>query len=108
MNPRIELITNALRVMAAKGGVLRVASFKAGDMIAIQVTDSGPGIAAENLGRVFDMFFTTYPQGLGFGLWWVKTFLEQQHGEITVESRPNEGTTFTITLPGNSSRLPSP
>jgi polar amino acid transport system substrate-binding protein len=47
------------------------------------------------------MFFTTQPQGLGFGLWWVKTFLEQQHGEITVESRPLEGTTFTILLPMN-------
>jgi signal transduction histidine kinase len=97
----IELITNAVRVMEVKGGVLRIASFKVGDRIAIQVTDSGPGIAEENLSRVFDMFFTTQPQGLGFGLWWVKTFLEQQHGEITVESRPNEGTTFTITLPGS-------
>ncbi len=104
----IELITNALRVMEAKGGLLRIASFKVGNKIVIQVTDSGPGIATENLNRVFDMFFTTYPQGLGFGLWWVKTFLEQQQGEITVESRPNEGTTFTITLPGNPSRLPSP
>ncbi|MCK6625266.1 MAG: GAF domain-containing protein [Anaerolineae bacterium] len=103
----IELISNALRVMEAEGGVLRIASFKAGSGIAIQVTDSGPGIAAENLDQVFDLFFTTYPQGLGFGLWWVKTFLEQQHGQITVESRPNEGTTFTITLPGSPASLPS-
>lgn len=104
----IELITNALRGMAGRGGLLRVASFKSGDKIAIQVTDSGPGIAAENLSRVFDMFFTTQPQGLGFGLWWVKTFLEQQHGDITVESRPNEGTTFTILLPANPPPLPPP
>lgn len=104
----IELITNALRVMEAEGGVLRIASFKVGDKIAIQVTDSGPGIAVENLERVFEMFFTTQPQGLGFGLWWVKTFLQQQQGEITVESRPNQGTTFTITLPGSSALLPSP
>ncbi|NJO00040.1 MAG: hypothetical protein HC875_40980 [Anaerolineales bacterium] len=97
----IELISNALRVMETAGGVLRIASFKTGSRIAIQVTDSGPGIAAENLDQVFDLFFTTYPQGLGFGLWWVKTFLEQQHGQISVESRPNEGTTFTITLPGS-------
>jgi two-component system NtrC family sensor kinase len=104
----IELITNALRGMEAKGGVLRIASFKTGDKIAIQVTDSGSGIAPENLSRVFEMFFTTQPQGLGFGLWWVKTFLEQQHGEITVESRPDEGTTFTITLPSSPALLPSP
>jgi signal transduction histidine kinase len=88
--------------------VLRIASFKTGDKIAIQVTDSGSGIAPENLSRVFEMFFTTQPQGLGFGLWWVKTVLEQQHGEITVESRPDEGTTFTITLPSSPALLPSP
>jgi GAF domain-containing protein len=104
----VELITNALRVMESQGGVLRVASFKIGDKIAIQVTDSGPGITAENLSRVFDMFFTTQPQGLGFGLWWVKTFLAHQGGEIMVESRPNEGTTFTITLPGAPSLLLPP
>jgi signal transduction histidine kinase len=102
----VELITNALRVMTGQDGLLRIASFKSGDKIAVQVTDSGPGITAENLSRVFDMFFTTQPQGLGFGLWWVKTFLEQQRGQITVESRPNEGTTFTILLPANPPLLP--
>lgn len=96
----VELITNALRVMTGTGGVLRVATFRSGsETVSIQITDSGPGIPGENLQRVFDMFFTTSPQGLGFGLWWVKTFLEQQHGLIEVESRPDEGTTFTVTLP---------
>ena len=104
----IELITNALRVMEASGGMLRIASFKVGNRVSIQVTDSGPGILAEDINQVFEMFYTTHPQGLGFGLWWVKTFLQQQRGEITVESRPNQGTTFTITLPCHPSLLPSP
>lgn len=98
----IELITNALRVMGADGGMLRIASFKVGGKVSIQVTDSGPGILAEDVNQVFEMFYTTHPQGLGFGLWWVKTFLQQQGGEITVESHPNQGTTFTITLPGQT------
>ncbi|MFN8454450.1 MAG: GAF domain-containing protein [Anaerolineae bacterium] len=95
----IELLTNALRVLEGREGVIRVASFKVGDRVAIQVTDNGPGIAADNINQVFDMFYTTHPRGLGFGLWWVKTFLEQQHGDISVESLPGQGTNFTITLP---------
>ncbi len=108
----LELIINALRVLGDREGILRIASFSVGDRVLIQVTDSGPGIAAANINRVFEMFYTTHPQGLGFGLWWVKTFLEQQRGGITVESQPNQGTTFTISLPSRPSsrpvRLPSP
>lgn len=97
----IELLTNALRVLEGREGVIRVASFKSGERVAIQVTDNGPGIVADNINQVFDMFYTTHPRGLGFGLWWVKTFLGQQGGDITVESRPGQGTNFTITLPQN-------
>ncbi len=95
----VELITNAKKVMADEDGLLHIASFKIGQDISIQITDSGPGISPEDQDRIFDMFYTTNPDGLGFGLWWVKTFLEQQHGQITVESEPGKGTTFTITLP---------
>ena len=97
----VELISNAVRAMGERGdSLLRVATFKNGNhSVSIQVTDNGPGILEENINRIFDIFYTTNSAGLGFGLWWVQTFLEQQHSEITVESRPNESTTFTITLP---------
>ncbi len=94
----VELITNAIRAMDNRSGILRIASFKVANSVSIQVTDNGTGISADNLERVFDMFFTTNPRGLGFGLWWVKAFLEQQRGQIMVESQPNQGTTFTVTL----------
>jgi GAF domain-containing protein/DNA-binding NarL/FixJ family response regulator len=94
----VELITNATRAIAEKDGLLRIASFKVGDCISVQVTDNGPGIPEDKLKQIFDMFYTTNPRGLGFGLWWVKTFLEQQRGEITVESQPGKATTFTVTL----------
>jgi signal transduction histidine kinase len=99
----IELLTNAIHTMMDTGGLLRIASFKVGRNVSVQVTDNGPGIKSENLERVFEMFYTTNPQGLGFGLWWVKTFIEQQHGQVTIESEPGKGTTFTITLPGSVS-----
>ncbi|RMF04254.1 MAG: GAF domain-containing protein [Chloroflexi bacterium] len=97
----VELMSNAVRAMAGRpGSFLRVATFSVGDnRVSIQITDNGPGIPAENQQKIFDMFFTTTKNGLGFGLWWVKTFLEQQNGEITVESVPGRGTTFTVVLP---------
>lgn len=101
----VEIITNALKMMEDQGGLLRIASFKVGSNVSIQITDTGQGISQDNIGRIFDMFYTTNPQGLGFGLWWVKTFLEQQNGQITVESQFGEGSTFTMTLPG---KLPLP
>jgi signal transduction histidine kinase len=96
----VELIGNSIRALAGRGGLIRIATFKSGpDHVSIQVTDNGPGIPAEQINRIFDIFYTTNPNGLGFGLWWVKTFLEQQGGEIVVESQLNDGSTFTIILP---------
>jgi two-component system NtrC family sensor kinase len=105
----VELISNAVRHLAHRSdGSLRIATFKTGaDKVSIQITDNGPGILPEHIGRIFDIFYTTSPDGLGFGLWWVKTFLEQQRGDITVESYPNEGATFTVTLPCNLPALHS-
>lgn len=104
----VELMTNAVKILDPQTGLLRVATFKTGqDKIAIQITDNGPGIVAEDVDKIFDIFYTTSPAGLGFGLWWVKTFLEQQGSEISVESLPNENTTFTVTLPQNSAALRS-
>ena len=95
----VELITNAIQAIGPKEGLIRLATFKAGKQkVSIQITNNGPGISRENIGRIFDMFYTTNPTGLGFGLWWVKTFLEQQQGEIAVESQPDKHTTFTVTL----------
>ncbi len=105
----VELLSNAVRALAGRPeAVLRVASFKAGEgQVSVQITDNGPGIAPENMGKLFDMFYTTTPNGLGFGLWWVKTYLEQQHGDVRAESVPGKATTFTVSLPGDSSSLRS-
>lgn len=105
----VELLSNAVRALAGRpDAVLRVASFKAGvGQVSVQITDNGPGIAPENMDKLFDMFFTTTSNGLGFGLWWVKTFLEQQGGEVRAESVPGKSTTFTVTVPTNSPSLRS-
>jgi CheY-like chemotaxis protein len=72
-----------------------------GDYIAVSITDTGAGIAPENLERIFEPFFTTkvVGQGTGLGLSQVFGFAKQSGGEITVESSRDAGTTFTLYLP---------
>jgi GAF domain-containing protein len=103
----VELVSNAIRALENRDGVLRIVSDNGEEGVSVRVIDNGPGIPPDKLINIFDIFFTTHPQGLGFGLWWVKTFLEQQRGEISVESKVGQGTTFTVTIPRNPSSLRS-
>jgi hypothetical protein len=63
------------------------------------ITDSGKGIAPEELDRIFVPFHTTKTQGTGLGLPICRQLMEQHNGTIGVESRLGEGTTFIIELP---------
>jgi len=95
----VELISNAVKAMP-HGGRLEIGSRLASEEQAeIWVSDTGIGIPPEHQEKVFDLFFTTREDSLGFGLWWVKTFLLQQGGTIELESKIGYGTTFTIRLP---------
>ncbi len=78
-----------------------VASRLVGTSVMLTVTDNGPGIASENLGRVFDPHFTTKPpgRGSGLGLSLCRSLVQQDGGEISVESVPGQGTMVRITLP---------
>ncbi len=73
----------------------------AGDYIAVSITDSGTGIAADEMQRIFEPFFTTKKvgEGTGLGLSQVIGFAKQSGGDIHVESVHGEGTTFTLYLP---------
>ncbi len=68
--------------------------------VCCRVSDTGCGIAPENLARVFEPFYTTKPQGVGTGLGLaiVERIVRQLQGDILVESRPGAGTTFTLRL----------
>ena len=80
---------------------LRGQAGRGGDFVAISVTDTGSGIAAENLGAIFEPFFTTKEvgKGTGLGLSQAFGFAKQSEGDIEVRSVLGQGATFTIYLP---------
>ena len=81
----------------------------AGPHVRLSVSDSGPGIPREVMDRIFEPLFTTKSFGVGLGLPTVRQIVEQHGGTIHVESRINEGSTFTIWLPrhGESTSRPN-
>ena len=93
----VNLILNAIDAMP-EGGRLTVSSALRGDEIRIKFRDSGIGIPAEELSRIFDPFYTTKEKGTGLGLSVSYTMIRKMNGTITVESEVGQGTTFTIRL----------
>jgi len=93
-----NLVSNGVQAMP-KGGKLEIAAMKRVDSIVISVQDSGVGISADNLSKLFKPFFTTKAQGQGLGLAVCKRLIEAQNGTITVQSEQSNGSTFTIELP---------
>jgi len=95
----LNLTLNAAQAMD-KGGSLYVKIFPYEGGVAVQFTDTGVGIAAENLENVFLPAFTTKPGvGSGLGLTVSKKIVENHGGQITVASDPGQSTTFSIWLP---------
>jgi len=102
-----NLLSNALKFTPA-GGRVDVRAFAHGTGARIEVSDSGMGIAQEELSLLFDRFFrTTRAQeeaipGVGLGLSIAKAVVEAHGGRIAVRSREGEGTTFTVDLPAKA------
>lgn len=96
----LNLINNAAQAISAEG-TIQVRSQLDGDRLLVQVSDTGAGIPPEVLPKIFDMYFTTKPEGegTGMGLAIARTILVEHGGDLTVESTPGMGTTFTASLP---------
>ena len=97
----MNLLTNA-RDALGEGGVITVETGLAPGApgaVRLAVRDTGPGIPADILGRIFDPFFTTKPGGTGLGLSVSYGIVRDHKGNLDVESRPGEGTTFILTFP---------
>jgi signal transduction histidine kinase len=96
----MNLGINAIHAMAG-GGTLTVHTWSEGDMIHLEITDTGTGISKINLQRIFDPFFTTKDvgEGTGLGLSVSYSLIERMGGAITVESEEGKGTSFHIAIP---------
>jgi signal transduction histidine kinase len=93
-----NLVRNAIEATPA-GGSVRVAVAGSPRAQTITVRDTGAGIAPEDLPKVFDLYFTTKPDGTGVGLAVSQQIVSAHGGTIEVDSAPGRGTTMTIRLP---------
>lgn len=96
-----NLIINGMQAIDGDGGnlTIRISSGDSGDIAQIEVIDTGRGIAPEDIAKVFEPYFSTKDTGTGLGLAIVKKAIDDHGGTISVKSKQDAGTTFTITLP---------
>lgn len=96
----LNLLLNAADALP-EGGEIWVRSKVTPDEVCIEIQDTGCGMSAEALDRLFEPFFSTKGTevGTGLGLWVSHQIVTFHHGRIDVRSQMGEGTTFTIRLP---------
>jgi len=83
-------------------GEVRILGAVRGKWVEVRVSDTGPGIPPELHERIFEFNYSTrasHPGKLGFGLWWVKSWVTRFGGRVAVESAIGHGTTFILSLP---------
>jgi signal transduction histidine kinase len=96
-----NLLTNAIDALAPERGSITVSTKRDGEQINIEVADTGSGVPADVLAKIFDPFFSTKGPGKGYGLGLAisLTLAESLGGGISVESKPREGSRFRLWLP---------
>ncbi|HEY0589884.1 MAG TPA: ATP-binding protein [Pseudoduganella sp.] len=96
----MNLLVNAAHAIENRGRITVRTSYE-NEMVTVAVSDTGSGIAAENLGRIFEPFFTTKPvgKGTGLGLSLSYSIVQKHGGRIEVDSEIGKGTTFRVILP---------
>jgi two-component system, sporulation sensor kinase E len=93
-----NVIKNSLQAMKRRG-TLRIHTDRDDTHVLISFIDTGSGMSAENLGRVFEPYFTTKPTGTGLGLLIVRRIVREHGGELSIESSEGKGLTLAIRLP---------
>jgi signal transduction histidine kinase len=95
-----NLIENAIDAMQRKG-VITIVGTSNQQWVEVSISDSGPGISPELHDQIFELEVSNraHPGKMGFGLWWVKTWMTRLGGTVTVESDGQHGTTFLLRMP---------
>jgi signal transduction histidine kinase/putative methionine-R-sulfoxide reductase with GAF domain len=102
----LNLLLNARDALSGASGEVQIITRRQGDTLQVVVADTGMGIPAERLSRIFEPFHTTKSpgQGTGLGLSACHRIIKQHGGEIRVESTPGSGTQFIVSLPADNLR----
>jgi signal transduction histidine kinase len=95
----VNLCLNAIQAMSARGGRIDIAARRSGGAVEIEVSDTGCGIPADQLERIFEPFYTTRANGIGLGLFSCRRIAESYGGKLGVSSTVGEGTVFKVSLP---------
>lgn len=94
-----NLLINSLEAMDGEGGSIGITlAAEAADRVRIEINDTGKGIAADDIAKIFEPYYSTKETGTGLGLAIVKKAIDDHGGSITVSSKQDGGTTFTIIL----------
>jgi signal transduction histidine kinase/ActR/RegA family two-component response regulator len=109
----VNLVSNAIKYNRDGGTVALTCQAARPDQVSLAVADTGPGIPATDLDRIFDPFERLGAEqgaieGTGIGLPLARAFAEAMGGHLTVTSAPGEGTTFTVTMPRAPDMVPAP
>ena len=100
-----NLVINAVEAIDGAGGSVSIKlSNPEANSVKVEITDSGCGIAADDISKVFEPYFSTKETGTGLGLAIVKKAVDDHGGTISVSSKQGTGTTFTIILPADENR----
>jgi signal transduction histidine kinase len=100
-----NLVINAVEAINGAGGSIAIKlSNPEANSVKVEITDTGGGIAADDISKIFEPYFSTKETGTGLGLAIVKKAIDDHGGTINVASKEGSGTTFTIILPANENR----
>ena len=102
----LNLVYNAMESMDGKGEIsLLTNNINEGKQIQIVIRDTGRGMTAQEIEKIFRPFYTTKAEGTGLGLFLVSNIVRIHYGTINIESAPGKGTTFTICFPAINAEI---
>jgi len=95
----LNIIINAVEMVEAENGILELGTKAEGDHFVFSIKDNGPGIALEQINKIFEPYFSRKPNGMGLGLASTLSIVQAHGGQVDVQSQTGKGATFFVMMP---------